>query len=169
MSSALLRWNSLPSDQAEEEIFPCCGSRAWARGMTARRPIRDESSLFDTSDDIWKSLAEADWMEAFRSHPRLGESHPATGPARSTAWSGEEQARVSSAAEDVKAALAEGNRVYEQRFQRIFIVCATGKSPLEILEILRQRLGNDGMTEMQEAAEQQRQIACLRLRKWLYS
>ena len=168
MSSALSRWNGLPSDQAEEEVLPCCGSRAWARGMTARRPIRDESSLFVTSDDIWRSLGEADWMEAFRSHPRIGESHPMSGSAQSTAWSGEEQGRVSGAADEVNAALAEGNRIYEQRFQRTFIVCATGKSPLEILEILRQRLGNDEIAEMQEAAEQQRQIARLRLKKWLY-
>lgn len=76
---------------------------------------------------------------------------------------------VDTATEDVKAALAEGNRAYEQRFKHIFIVCATGKSPLEILGILRQRLGNDEATEIGEAAEQQRQIAQLRLRKWLGS
>ncbi|HMD41916.1 MAG TPA: 2-oxo-4-hydroxy-4-carboxy-5-ureidoimidazoline decarboxylase [Candidatus Acidoferrum sp.] len=170
MNSVLVRWNGLQSDQAEEEILPCCGSRAWARGMAARRPIADECSLFAASDAIWKGLPETDWMEAFKSHPRIGDSpSPAFGAPRSTAWSREEQRMVDTATEDVKTALTVGNRAYEQRFKHIFIVCATGKSPLEILGILRQRLGNDEATEIGESAEQQRQIAQLRLRKWLGS
>lgn len=76
---------------------------------------------------------------------------------------------MASAAEDLKAALVEGNRAYEQRFHRIFIVCATGKSAPEILAILQRRLQNDDTTELLEAAEQQRQIARLRLKKWLSS
>jgi 2-oxo-4-hydroxy-4-carboxy-5-ureidoimidazoline decarboxylase len=170
MSAVLARWNGLRSDEAAEEILPCCGSKAWAHGMTARRPILDETALLAACDLVWKSLPESDWMETFRSHPRIGESHsPASGPARSAAWSGEEQRRVGTASEDVKVALTEGNRAYEQRFNRIFIVCAAGKSAPEILEILGRRLRNDETTELHEAAEQQRQIAHLRLKKWLYS
>jgi 2-oxo-4-hydroxy-4-carboxy-5-ureidoimidazoline decarboxylase len=67
----------------------------------------------------------------------------------------------------MKIALAEANREYERRFNRIFIVCATGKSAPEILKILRRRLKNDADTELYEAAEQQRQITEIRLRKWL--
>jgi 2-oxo-4-hydroxy-4-carboxy-5-ureidoimidazoline decarboxylase len=67
----------------------------------------------------------------------------------------------------VKAALADANRQYEERFNRTFIVCATGKSAPEILGILQRRLHNDAETELQEAAEQQRQITEIRLRKWL--
>ena len=67
----------------------------------------------------------------------------------------------------VKIALADANREYERRFDRIFIVCATGKSAPEILEILRRRLKNDAETELHEAAEQQRQITEIRLKKWL--
>jgi OHCU decarboxylase len=166
----LARWNGLQADKAAEEILPCCGSNGWAREMAARRPILDEAALLDACDQIWKSLPESDWMEAFRSHPRIGESHsPTASPARSAAWSGEEQRGVGASSEDVKVALAEGNRAYEQRFNRIFIVCATGKSALEIVEILRRRLQNDEKTELHEAAEQQRQIAHLRLKKWLSS
>ena len=68
----------------------------------------------------------------------------------------------------VKAALADANREYERRFDRIFIVCASGKSAPEILEILQQRLNNDAETELHESAEQQRQITEIRLRKWLH-
>lgn len=65
------------------------------------------------------------------------------------------------------AELARGNAEYEQRFGRIFLLCAPGKSAGEMLDILRVRMGNDVETELREAAEQQRQITQLRLRKWL--
>jgi OHCU decarboxylase len=67
----------------------------------------------------------------------------------------------------VIAALAEGNRAYEERFDHVFLVCATGKSAAEMLEILGRRLGNDPATELGEAAEEQRKITALRLAKLL--
>jgi 2-oxo-4-hydroxy-4-carboxy-5-ureidoimidazoline decarboxylase len=173
MSEALARWNFLPFPAAVNEILPCCGSRAWADGMVARRPLSDEVSLLAASDEIWRGLRESDWLEAFRDHPRIGESQIGdsiaanAAPPQSTAWSEQEQRDVAGAADSAKIALARGNREYERRFNRIFIVCAMGKSPAEILEILQGRLGNDEGTELQEAAEQQRQITHIRLRKWL--
>jgi len=108
-------------------------------------------------------------MEAFRSHPRIGESSAAmavTTTTKSREWSSEEQRRVSEGGDAVKIALAEGNRRYEERFGRIFIVCAAGKSPSEILQILRRRLQNDESVEMREAANEQAEITQIRLRKW---
>ena len=107
-------------------------------------------------------------MEAFASHPRIGESRAApSATARSAAWSAQEQSDAAAADDAVKIALREANGEYERRFGRTFIVCATGKSGSEILQILRQRLQNDDRTEIREAAEQQRQISQIRLRKWL--
>ncbi len=92
VSDALRRWNALPAGEAEREILPCCGSRVWARGMAARRPFANEASLLAFSDETWRNLGEADWMEAFRSHPRIGESQTERlGEARSAAWSAREQ------------------------------------------------------------------------------
>jgi len=167
-SAVLARWNVLSVDKAAEEILPCCGSKSWAREMANRRPVTDEASILAACDQIWEDLPESDWLEAFRSHPRIGESRsPVSSSAQSATWSGQEQQNVGLAREAVKAILAEANRAYEKRFNRIFIVCATGKSAPEILEILRRRLQNDEPTELHEAAEQQRQIAHLRLKKWL--
>jgi 2-oxo-4-hydroxy-4-carboxy-5-ureidoimidazoline decarboxylase len=168
MSGTLARWNILPASAAMDEILPCCGSRAWANGMVARRPLPDEKSLLSASDEIWHSLTEADWLEAFRSHPRIGESRglQAATPLSAT-WSEQEQRRVADASDSAKIVMAEANREYEKRFKRIFIVCATGKSPEDIVKILRRRLNNDEQAEFQEAAEQQRQITQLRLQKWL--
>jgi 2-oxo-4-hydroxy-4-carboxy-5-ureidoimidazoline decarboxylase len=63
--------------------------------------------------------------------------------------------------------LMERTAEYEARFGRVFLVCATGKSAAEMLEILKKRLDNDPATELREVAEQQAQITQLRLRKWL--
>jgi len=167
MNDVLGRWNSLNFERAAEVILPCCGSKAWARELAARRPIPGEEALLAASDDIWKGLSESEWLEAFRSHPRIGESRSEANTGRSEAWSKDEQQKAGAATDDIKLALAEGNRMYEQRFHRTFIVCATGKSGEEILEILRRRLRNDDQTELLEAAEQQRRITQLRLKKWL--
>jgi 2-oxo-4-hydroxy-4-carboxy-5-ureidoimidazoline decarboxylase len=178
MNNVLARWNFLPAATAVDEILPCCGSRSWADAMVARRPLPDEVALLATSDETWRRLAESDWLEAFRSHPRIGESRigesrigesqaPKAASQRSAAWSEQEQRNVTGSNDSVKNALAEGNREYERRFSRIFIVCATGKSTAEILKILQRRLKNDERTEIQEAAEQQRQITQIRLTKWL--
>ncbi len=168
MSDVLTRWNFLAAAAAVDEILPCCGSRSWAEGMVKRRPLADEASLLEASDEVWQSLAESDWLEAFQSHPRIGESGvPITASRQSAAWSEQEQRNVAHANNAMQSAIAEGNRAYERKFGRIFIVCATGKSPAEILKILQRRLENDEETELIEAAEQQRQITQIRLRKWL--
>jgi len=166
------RWNHLPIDEATKAILPCCGSKVWAQGMAARRPLAHESALLAVSNEVWRSLSRSDWMEAFQSHPRIGESRheppPLQSPStQSLAWSAQEQRNVADADAIVRGALADANREYEQRFGRIFIVCATGKSAPEILEILQRRLQNDPETELLEAAEQQRQITEIRLKKWL--
>jgi 2-oxo-4-hydroxy-4-carboxy-5-ureidoimidazoline decarboxylase len=168
VSEVLARWNGLPREEAAREIFPCCGSGKWAAGMASKRPIQDELSLTETSDAVWQGLGESDWLEAFGTHPRIGESRAEVDSvAQSSAWSEEEQQKAASADEAMKLALKWGNREYEQKFGRIFIVCATGKSAAEILEILRRRLHNDAATELRLAAEEQRQIMHLRLKKWI--
>src|SRR6267143_1475589 len=144
---------------ADQEL----GQRAWPRtGRWTKRP------RFLRFHEIWRGLGEADWLEAFKSHPRIGESRAEeVSPAQSSAWSAQEQQKAATADEAVKMALKWGNREYEQKFGRIFIVCATGKSASEILEILRRRLHNDDATELQLAAEEQRQIMHIRLKKWI--
>jgi 2-oxo-4-hydroxy-4-carboxy-5-ureidoimidazoline decarboxylase len=171
-AAVLARWNRLPIEEAMRSILACCGSQAWAHGMATRRPMADVSALLAAADETWHILKPSDWMEAFDAHSRIGESRPSSSkpkfpPTQSVEWSAQEQRKVADADAAAKKALADANREYERRFGRIFIVCATGKSVLEILEILRRHLDNDAETELHEAAEQQRQITQIRLRKWL--
>ena len=165
--SVLDRWNEVDQGDAAREILPCCGSKRWAEQMAARGPFATPDELFHASDAIWAALSDHDWCEAFDSHPRIGQQHAPAATATSLVWSSEEQRAAVSSDDAVKLALAEGNRLYEEKFGRIFIVCATGKSAGEILATLNRRIQNSAADEMMETAEQQRQITQLRLRRWL--
>jgi 2-oxo-4-hydroxy-4-carboxy-5-ureidoimidazoline decarboxylase len=166
MSRVLIRWNKLSAETAAAEVVSCCGSAAWARALASRRPFENEALLVKASDEIWNQLEVQHWLEAFSKHPRIGERKaPGEVSAQSAAWSAQEQREV--ADENHQAALAEANQEYERRFGRVFIVCATGKSASEILDILHERLLNDDATELHAAVEEQRKITNLRLKKWL--
>jgi OHCU decarboxylase len=160
--TALDRLNSLPKEQAEEELLRYCGARAWAWDMAASRPFHDVAALLEAADRIWWSLTPADWLEAFRAHPRIGE-RSVHADERAARWSEQEQAGARAAGADASAALADGNRVYEQRFGHIFLICATGLSAEEMLANLRARMHNDPQMELRVAAEEQRKITRIRL------
>ena len=168
MPTTLESWNTLPPTEAADAILPCNGSRAWAEQITALRPFASPFDLTCTADIVWRALPELAWQQAFDSHPRIGEHKAKAATAESLKWSAGEQS-TANPDDAVKAALAAANQAYEQKFGRIFIVCATGKSATEMLAILNQRMSNDPATELREAAEQQRQITQIRLRKWLAS
>jgi 2-oxo-4-hydroxy-4-carboxy-5-ureidoimidazoline decarboxylase len=168
MNKVLARWNALDADTAAREALPCCGSQAWAAALASRRPMADESSLLETSRTIWHALPQEAWQEAFDSHPRIGQAHAQRhATAESLRWSADEQRNVLSGDETTPLALADANRRYEEKFGRIFIVCASGKTAAEMLTILEARMKNNPATELHETAEQQCLITELRLHRWL--
>jgi 2-oxo-4-hydroxy-4-carboxy-5-ureidoimidazoline decarboxylase len=165
-NTILAEWNELGLDDAADAILPCNGSPVWATLVAYNRPFDSPAALFARSDEIWRSLPEEDWREAFDSHPRLGEQRAKAATEKSLNWSAHEQS-AANPGDAVREALAQGNREYEEKFGQIFLLCATGRSAAEMLAILRKRLQNDPATELREAVEQQRLITQLRLRKWL--
>lgn len=167
LNPVLASWNVLPAREAAEAIVACCGAQRWAREMEQRRPFRTSSELLETADQVWWGLSEEDWEQAFQSHPRIGERKAATPVSgQSEEWSRQEQAGIGSQDAGTLAELARRNAEYEARFGRVFLVCASGRSAAEILEILNRRLDNDAAMELRETAEQQRQITQLRLQRW---
>lgn len=167
--SYLDEWNALPADAAADAVLPCCGSRAWATGLAARRPLGTLPELLAASDSAWWSLPEEAWHEAFATHPRIGERH-ASSSASSTSsqWSAAEQGLILNTIEPSETErLLAGNRAYEEHFGRVFLIRAAGRSTAEILAILDRRLRNTSEAELQESAEQQREITHLRLQRWL--
>ncbi|HEU4767454.1 MAG TPA: 2-oxo-4-hydroxy-4-carboxy-5-ureidoimidazoline decarboxylase [Pyrinomonadaceae bacterium] len=162
-----LKWlNEFPADDAVAEFAKCCGAKRWAEAMTERRPYASVEELTRVAADIWSSLSHEDWLEAFRSHPKIGEKKATEAvSAQAQHWSGQEQSGVRDANRDTIDSLAQLNREYEQKFGFIFIVCATGKSAAEMLAMLRERLQNDAATELPIAAAEQAKITELRLKK----
>jgi OHCU decarboxylase len=167
MNATLAIWNAASEADALDAMLACCGARRWATAMVALRPIASIADLSAAADREWSRMEEADWMQAFACHPRIGDRKPAHASAKSAAWSAQEQSSTTSAADRVLAELAEGNAIYEHRFGFTYIVCATGKSADEMLAILKRRLNSSRAKELREAAEQQRQIMQIRLGKWL--
>jgi OHCU decarboxylase len=162
----LQRLNSLGASEAENELLKCCGSNNWARRMASERPFASLKKLLDSTDQIWWSLEPRDWLEAFHSHPKIGEKKAAAATTvEAQRWSEDEQSGIRNSAQQTMAALAELNRAYEERFGFIFIVCASGKSSEEMLAILRARLENPAGMELRIAAAEQAKITQLRLRK----
>ena len=124
--------------------------------MLARRPFGSMTALTESGESIWRGLSEADWLEAFSHHPKIGD-RSAQGVAK------QEQSGVASASASIVQQLAGANREYHAKFGYIFIICATGKSAESMLEALRERLRNDAQTEIRIAAAEQLKITHLRL------
>jgi 2-oxo-4-hydroxy-4-carboxy-5-ureidoimidazoline decarboxylase len=132
--------------------------------MLRRRPFGNIKQLLADAREVWFALEPADWKEAFAAHPKIGDRASLRNRFPDTAHlAAREQAGVDGASRDVLSALAEGNLAYERRFGFIFIVCATGKTGDEMLEMLQARLHNDPATELRAAAEEQAKITALRL------
>lgn len=131
-------------------------------------PADDMVELLEDAEEQWWKCSETDWKEAFAHHPKIGDIDSLKKKFVSTAaWASGEQSGVNTATEETIRALAEGNRLYEEKFGYIFIVCATGKSAEEMLRLLQERLQNDPVTEIQVAADEQNKITKIRIEKLL--
>lgn len=160
--------NALAAKQAREAFQRCCGSAGWVQGMLMRRPFKSEADLFSAADEVWQGLSKADFLEAFAHHPRIGGKDALRAKFAATRdWAEGEQSGASKASEDTLEALSQSNAQYEKRFGYIFIVCATGKSAGDILELLHARLSHSPDRELAIAAGEQAKITALRLKKLL--
>jgi 2-oxo-4-hydroxy-4-carboxy-5-ureidoimidazoline decarboxylase len=160
--------NTLPAQQLKEELTKCCGSSAWVNKMLPFFPADDLVELLEDAEEQWYLCGGNDWKEAFAHHPKIADTGSLKKKFASTAeWASAEQSGVNTATQKTIEALAGGNREYEKKFGYIFIVCATGKSAEEMLEILQSRLPNSPEEEMLVAADEQNKITKLRLEKLL--
>jgi 2-oxo-4-hydroxy-4-carboxy-5-ureidoimidazoline decarboxylase len=150
--------DAMPRDAAVREFLSICSSRRWAESMTDARPFGDLERLQRTADDLWLGLGPDDWLEALAGHPRIGERGGAA-----EEHSRQEQSGMQEASHSVRAAIAAGNREYEERFGHVFLIAAAGRQPEEILRELTRRLDNTPEEEVRVAAEEHRRITHLRL------
>ena len=159
----LQEFNTLDKPTVRQHLFDCCGSTRWADGMMAHFPFASEKQLVDWSSQIWyDECYEADWRESFTHHPKIGDVKSLT-----EKFAGKEQAGVAVASQSVIEALAQANADYEAQNGFIFIVCATGKSAEEMLQILTDRLQNTPEEEVRIAMGEQQKISIIRFKKLL--
>ena len=162
----LHRFNGEPAEALTPTLLACCDVPAWAETVAGGRPYADAEAALAVADKAARALTPAQVDRALAAHPRIGER--AEGQGTEAAWSRGEQSGVGRD-ERTAAALLEGNRAYEERFGRVFLICATGLSGEQVLDSLTERLGNDDETEAAVVADELRKIAVLRLRKVLDS
>ena len=162
-------FNQLKPGEAKVELLKCCGSEMWVDTMIAHFPFQSTNILFQKANDIWfDECAEKDWLEAFKYHPKIGDLESLKKKFASTKnWASSEQAGVSEASQKTIEDLAEVNQAYEAKFGYIFIVCATGKSANEMLQLAEARLKNDLEVEIHLAMAEQQKITLIRLHKLL--
>jgi 2-oxo-4-hydroxy-4-carboxy-5-ureidoimidazoline decarboxylase len=155
---SLASFNAAATEDAVAVMMSCCSSKRFAAAMAAGRPYPSLAVAEAAITAAFESLDWADVLEAIAGHPRIG--------ARAAGQSGAEQSGV---ADSSRAALADGNREYEERFGHVYLICATGLSGEEMLAALRERLDNDPHTERKVATTELRKITVLRARKALGS
>lgn len=134
----------------------------WVDALVAGRPYASVDALAAYAGDLASAWSPADLEAALHAHPRIGAT--VSGDGAEAAASRREQGSMASAADDDIAAIAAGNAAYEQRFGRVFLIRAAGRTPGEMRAELERRLANDPDAETIEATRQLAEIALLRLR-----
>jgi 2-oxo-4-hydroxy-4-carboxy-5-ureidoimidazoline decarboxylase len=163
---SLSELNVLPAEGASVAFSNCCTSHGWIDGMVAARPFISLEQCHEVALSVWTGLGEQDFLQAFEGHPKIGDVTSLREKyAHTKKLAAGEQSSVDDASEEVIQALAAGNAAYQQKNGFIFIVCATGKSALEMLELLNQRLPNERAEELKNAAAEQAKITTIRINK----
>ncbi len=158
--TALARLNALPREEALSAMRSFCASLKWAERMAGARPFEDAVALLRIGDRLFWQLSDADWLEAFAAHPRLGES-------KLEGETSQEQAGAAAASAVTLAQLEQANRDYLEKHGFVFLICATGKGAEEMLQACRARVTQPREQEIRTAAEEQAKILRLRIAKWL--
>lgn len=152
-----------PTDAAlRSGLTACLAVPRWVDDVVGRAPFASLDALLAAADAAATPLSPAEVDTALADHPRIGEKHAGSGV--SAAFSAKEQASSLSDDEELARALAEGNRAYEARFGRVFLIRAAGRSRPEILAELHRRLELDEGREYAVVGSELREIALLRIR-----
>jgi 2-oxo-4-hydroxy-4-carboxy-5-ureidoimidazoline decarboxylase len=161
--AALDDFNDEPADQAVQTLRACNAAPPFAAEIVAGRPYRDVETLVRRAEDVTRALPWDDVAIALTAHPRIGDR--VEGSSAEAEASRREQSSMDDADAATRDALLEGNRAYEERFDRVFLIRASGRSPEEMLAELRRRLDSDEETERAEVTEQLAQITANRVRE----
>ena len=158
-------FNNLPVDEARARAAACLDVTRWVEAVVGGRPYASREHVLAVASREAEHLDDDELADALARHPRIGERGQVG--RHDSAHSTHEQAGVDRADLELARRLVDGNRAYEERFDRVFLIRAAGRSGHDILDELERRLGNDGASERAETVDQLRQIALLRLEQVL--
>lgn len=158
--TALSEFNAMNPEAADQLLRPCLDIDRWIRTLVDDRPYASVEKLVDAARTAADPFTQQEVEAALAHHPRIGQR--ATGGSAEAALSRSEQTTLV-VDDNVQRRLRAGNEAYEDRFGRVFLIRAAGRSAEEILAALESRLANDEQTERTVVADQLRQIALLRL------
>jgi len=164
-SPGVASFNEMDEDVARDRLLTCLDVPRWADELLAARPFDDLEQLEARITDVAATMSDEELERALARHPRIGERADAT--KHDASHSSREQSGVDRADTDIVRQLEDGNRAYEERFGRVFIIRAAGRDAREILAQLRIRLDNSDDIERAETINQLTQIALLRNRETL--
>ncbi|WP_026819448.1 2-oxo-4-hydroxy-4-carboxy-5-ureidoimidazoline decarboxylase [Arthrobacter castelli] len=156
----LKSFNEATDDEARQMLRPCADIPRWINEITAVRPFDSEAALLQYAEQAAPDWTATEIDGALAHHPRIGER--AEGASAEASHSRREQAGVSSSDETAQQLIA-GNHAYEEKFGRVFLIRAAGRSAEDILAALQQRLENTPEQELPIIAGQLREIAVRRL------
>lgn len=157
--------NALDIDSTKKLLLEFCSSTQWIESMVNARPYKDSEHMLSLAESLWLQASEADILEAFLGHPKIGDLNALKNKYAHHATS--EQGQVADAQEEILQQLQQCNERYEQQFGFIFIVCATGKSASQMLNLIKQRIINSRDDELRNGANEQLKIIHLRIQRWL--
>ncbi len=160
-ASGLDAFNRAPLGEITPRLLSCLAVPRWADEVAAGRPYADPRTLRERAGASARAMTVAELDTALARHPRIGER--ARAGEHDAEFSRREQSGLGPADAEVAARLAAGNHAYEDRFDRVFLIRAAGRSAEQILAELERRLVNDEVAERAEVVAQLGEIALLRL------
>lgn len=157
----LAEFNTADPAEAAETLTPCIDVQRWVDTVAAARPFPTKDALLAFAAEAANPFTSGEVESAMAHHPRIGERP--TAATTEASMSRSEQAGVDPGDPALAEALAQGNREYEEKFGRVFLIRAAGRTAPEILQSLKERLENSPAEEDTIVAQQLREIAVLRL------
>ena len=131
----------LPGQLSAEELAELFEGRTELVARLAELP-----DPLGQAEEVLAAMSEDEKVEALNAHPAIGQRAGLS--ARSAAEQGDD------ADPAVLSELAYLNQVYEEKFGFRFVVFVAGRSKLEILEVLQERLGNPRDAELATACSE---------------
>ncbi len=123
------------------------------------KPFKNAKDLSDKMINIYEKSSKEKIIEIFNLHPKLAIEK------KLTSFSSKEQmgAKLNTCTEEELAEFKDLNEKYQTKFAFPFIIAVKGKSKNDILTSFRKRVENNFNDEFEEAKQQVKKIASLRL------